>query len=195
MAGRKPLSRNFTSQSPAQSNVSPEYILQPTDYTVECETPIGVGGCSAVYMGSYRGSSVAVKCYTIGNAEMNPGKALLLQEAETLLKLQHLNVVKCLGICLQAMHHPRYLSREVLFESHLIYVLFCFKGSLSSVLSFTDIYGPPQYSAMANAALPGHANTPGESGLSGPPVVNMADLHRRVERLLANRENNNINSN
>ncbi|EFX86200.1 hypothetical protein DAPPUDRAFT_193293 [Daphnia pulex] len=69
------------------------------------------------------------------------------------------------------------------------------KGSLSSVLSFTDIYGPPQYSAMANAALPGHANTPGESGLSGPPVVNMADLHRRVERLLANRENNNINSN
>nr|SVE74953.1 EOG090X00VK [Daphnia dolichocephala] len=64
------------------------------------------------------------------------------------------------------------------------------KGSLSSVLSFTDIYGPPQYSAMANAALPGHTNTPGDSGLSGPPVVNMADLHRRVERLLANRENN-----
>lgn len=63
------------------------------------------------------------------------------------------------------------------------------------MLSFTDIYGPPQYSAMANAALPGHANTPGESGLSGSPVVNMADLHRRVERLLANRENNNINSN
>lgn len=72
---------------------------------------------------------------------------------------------------------------------------FPFKGSLSSVLSFTDIYGPPQYSAMANAALPGHASTPGDSGLSGTPVVNMADLHRRVERLLANRENNNLNSN
>nr|SVE92220.1 EOG090X00VK [Megafenestra aurita] len=69
------------------------------------------------------------------------------------------------------------------------------KGSLSSVLSFTDIYGPPQYSAMANAALPCHANTPGDSGISGTPVVNMADLHRRVERLLANRENNNLNSN
>nr|SVE89711.1 EOG090X00VK [Daphnia sinensis] len=69
------------------------------------------------------------------------------------------------------------------------------KGSLSSVLSFTDIYGPPQYSAMANAALPGHVNTPGDSGLSGTPVVNMADLHRRVERLLANRENNNVSSN
>nr|SVE73385.1 EOG090X00VK [Daphnia atkinsoni] len=69
------------------------------------------------------------------------------------------------------------------------------KGSLSSVLSFTDIYGPPQYSAMANAALPGHVSTPGDSGLSGTPVVNMADLHRRVERLLANRENNNISSN
>nr|SVE72766.1 EOG090X00VK [Ceriodaphnia reticulata] len=69
------------------------------------------------------------------------------------------------------------------------------KGSLSSVLSFTDIYGPPQYSAMANAALPGHASTPGDSGLSGTPVVNMADLQRRVERLLANRENNNLNSN
>jgi serine/threonine protein kinase len=101
MAGRKPLSRNFTSKSTAQSKVFPEYILQPSDYTVECETPIGVGGCSTVYMGLYRGSSMAVKCYTIGNAEMNPGKALLLQEAETLLKLQHLNVVKCLGICPQ----------------------------------------------------------------------------------------------
>ena len=65
------------------------------------------------------------------------------------------------------------------------------KGSLSSVFAFTDIYGPPQYSAMANAAsLPGHASTPGDSGLSGTPVVNMADLQRRVERLLANRENN-----
>ena len=74
--------------------------------------------------------------------------------------------------------------------------MFFLKGSLSSVLSFTDIYGPPQYSAMANAAsLPGHASTPGDSGLSSTPVVNMADLQRRVERLLANRENNNINSN
>lgn len=101
MAGRKPLSRNFTSKSPAQSEVSPEYILQPTDYTLECGTPIGVGGFSTVYVGSYRGSSVAVKCYTIGNAEMNPDKALLLQEADSLLKLQHLNVVKCLGIFIQ----------------------------------------------------------------------------------------------
>lgn len=63
------------------------------------------------------------------------------------------------------------------------------------MLSFTDIYGPPQYSAMANAALPGHASTPGDGSLSGTPVVNMADLHRRVERLLASRENNNLNAN
>ena len=66
------------------------------------------------------------------------------------------------------------------------------QGSLSSVLSFTDIYGPPQYSAMACAALPGHGgagmNVSGDGGLAGAPV-NMADLHRRVERLLANREN------
>jgi len=66
------------------------------------------------------------------------------------------------------------------------------KGSLSSVLSFTDIYGPPQYSAMASAASlgVGHGvNVSGDSGLPGTPV-NMADLHRRVERLLANRDNN-----
>ena len=73
--------------------------------------------------------------------------------------------------------------------------MFTFKGSLSSVLSFTDIYGPPQYSAMTNAALPIHTGTPGDSGLSGTPVVNMADLHRRVERLLASRESNNLNGN
>lgn len=48
---------------------------------------------------------------------------------------------------------------------------------------------------MANAALPGHASTPGDGSLSGTPVVNMADLHRRVERLLASRENNNLNAN
>lgn len=68
------------------------------------------------------------------------------------------------------------------------------KGSLSSVLSFTDIYGPPQYSAMAGAAMPGHTGVPSDSGLSQAPVVNMADLHRRVERLLASRENNNLSS-
>lgn len=99
MAGRKPLLRNFTSKSPAVPSISPEYILEPCDYTVECETPIGVGGCSSVYMGLYRGSLVAVKCYTIGNTE--PGKALLLEEAESLLKLHHLNIIKCLGICFQ----------------------------------------------------------------------------------------------
>ena len=48
---------------------------------------------------------------------------------------------------------------------------------------------------MANAALPNHTNTSGDGSLSGTPVVNMADLHRRVERLLANRENNSLNAN
>jgi hypothetical protein len=52
-------------------------------------------------MGSYRGSLVALKFYTIANVEMNPGKTLLLQEAESLLKLQHLNVVMYLGTRLQ----------------------------------------------------------------------------------------------
>ncbi|XP_047003394.1 protein kibra isoform X1 [Schistocerca americana] len=47
------------------------------------------------------------------------------------------------------------------------------KGSLSSGLSFTDIYGGPQYQATA---------TPVDS--SGVGSVDMADLHRRVERLL-----------
>jgi len=50
------------------------------------------------------------------------------------------------------------------------------KGSLSSVLSFTDIYGPPQYSAMAGAAMPSHSGDPSESGLSPTPVVNI-ELH------------------
>ena len=76
---------------------------------------------------------------------------------------------------------------------YLLLVLSLIQGSLSSVLSFTDIYGPPQYSVMANAALPGHTNAPGENGLSAP-MVDMADLHRRVERLLVSRENNNLNS-
>lgn len=42
------------------------------------------------------------------------------------------------------------------------------KGSLSSGLSFTDIYGGPQCAAPANLDKP----------------IDMADLHRRVERLL-----------
>lgn len=102
MAGRKLFFKNFTSKSPAApSKISHEYILEPSHYTVECEIPIDVGGCSSVYMGSYRGSLVALKFYTIENAEMNPGKTLLLQEAESLLKLQHLNVVMYLGTRLQ----------------------------------------------------------------------------------------------
>lgn len=44
------------------------------------------------------------------------------------------------------------------------------KGSLSSGLSFTDIYGGPQCSSTNNMEKP----------------IDMADLHRRVERLLKN---------
>ncbi|KAG5886982.1 hypothetical protein JTB14_006623 [Gonioctena quinquepunctata] len=47
------------------------------------------------------------------------------------------------------------------------------KGSLSSGLSFTDIYGGPQCIGSTNLEKP----------------IDMADLHRRVERLLKNSDN------
>lgn len=47
------------------------------------------------------------------------------------------------------------------------------KGSLSSGLSFTDIYGGPQCTAPVNLDKP----------------IDMADLHRRVERLLKGNDN------
>ncbi|XP_044747979.1 protein kibra [Coccinella septempunctata] len=47
------------------------------------------------------------------------------------------------------------------------------KGSLSSGLSFTDIYGGPQTTGSQNLGKP----------------IDMADLHRRVERLLKNSDN------
>ncbi|XP_050297590.1 protein kibra isoform X2 [Anthonomus grandis grandis] len=54
------------------------------------------------------------------------------------------------------------------------------KGSLSSGLSFTDIYGGPQ--------------CVGDTQSIGSSNVDMADLHRRVERLLKNTDNTHIPS-
>lgn len=47
---------------------------------------------------------------------------------------------------------------------------------------------------MANAALPGYA-TPGDSGLSGTPSGQHGRHNLCVERLLVNKDNNNIISN
>lgn len=52
------------------------------------------------------------------------------------------------------------------------------KGSLSSGLSFTDIYGGPQCLGTTNVEKP----------------IDMADLHRRVERLLKNNDNSHVPS-
>jgi hypothetical protein len=64
-------------------------LLLESDFSVENDVPIGVGGCSSVYVGTFQGRLVAVKRNSIANPELSPAREILLKEAEIMLCLDH----------------------------------------------------------------------------------------------------------
>lgn len=97
------MSRSFTSTTPPtpQAIIPAKNILSAADYTLSCNIPLGVGGCSSVYLGSFQGENVAVKCFSLSHPDMQPAKGILLKEAQEILKLDHSNVIKCMGVCIE----------------------------------------------------------------------------------------------
>ena len=104
MEGQKQIVvRSFTSNK-ANAPLHPliaDKILLESDFSVENDVPIGVGGCSSVYVGKFQERLVAVKRYSIANPELSPAREMLLKEAETILRLDHINIIKCFGVCLK----------------------------------------------------------------------------------------------
>ncbi|KAI9565120.1 hypothetical protein GHT06_008889 [Daphnia sinensis] len=103
MAERKVLSRSFTSTSPptSQAIIPAKNILSAADYILSCNIPLSVGWCSSVYLGSFQGKNVAVKCFSLSHPDMQPAKGILLKEAQEILKIDHSNVIKCMGVCIE----------------------------------------------------------------------------------------------
>jgi len=104
MEGKKIGPRSFTSKTVKASSLEPiiaDKLLSDSDFTVENDVPIGMGGCSSVYVGAFQGRLVAVKRYSIANPEVSPVREMLLKEAESMLRLDHVNIIKCFGVCLK----------------------------------------------------------------------------------------------
>jgi hypothetical protein len=92
MEGKKIGLRSFSSKTANASSLQAiiaEKLLLESDFSVENDVPIGVGGCSSVYVGTFQGRLVAVKRYSIVNPELSPAREMLLKEAETMLCLDH----------------------------------------------------------------------------------------------------------
>jgi hypothetical protein len=92
MEGKKIGLRSFSSKTANASSLQAiiaEKLLLESDFSVENDVPIGVGGCSSVYVGTFQGRLVAVKRNSIANPELSPAREILLKEAEIMLCLDH----------------------------------------------------------------------------------------------------------
>lgn len=104
MEGKKIGLRSFTSNTVKALSLQPiilDILLSESDFTVENDVLIGVEGCSSVYVGAFQRRLAAVKRYSIANPEVSPAREMLLKEAETMFCLDHVNIIKCFGVCLK----------------------------------------------------------------------------------------------
>lgn len=86
--------------SPATSLPS-SYIIPSSELIFNSGNKIGQGASGAVFAGIHKGKPVAVKQFFFDNPENPQNKELILKEASELLALQHDNIVKCYGVCLE----------------------------------------------------------------------------------------------
>ncbi len=94
----------FKFKSPNNSKIKElvpkELQFAPDAINYSAESWVGQGGSATVYEGFLKGSLVAVKQFSMDNPKLPINHTLLLNEASQLLKLDHTNIIKCLGVCL-----------------------------------------------------------------------------------------------
>ena len=97
----------FSLPSLTASRLGPTAILQPQFYLPSSSIQyspldsVGQGASATVFKGKYFDKVVAIKKYAISNPRLPASQNLLAGEAAELLKLDHKNILKCYGVCLE----------------------------------------------------------------------------------------------
>lgn len=88
-----------TSASLSEPVISHLLLISQSELEFSHVIQIGKGGSGVVYQGHFRKKEVAVKVYDVDNPQLPIYKRMLAKEAAQLIRLEHTNVVKCLGVC------------------------------------------------------------------------------------------------
>ncbi len=80
-----------------------QYLISRSQitYTTDRENQLGSGGSATVYKGTFGESRVAIKVYSLDKPSLPVNKNLLLKEAKELVALNHQNIIKCYGACVE----------------------------------------------------------------------------------------------
>lgn len=87
-------------RSSTSSILQSQHYLSSSAIEYDSKDEVGQGAPATVYKGKYLSKTVAVKKYVISNPRIQASQDLLAREAAELLKLDHENIVKCYGVCL-----------------------------------------------------------------------------------------------
>ncbi len=101
MAAKRKFTLAFNSPTTQPAiRLDPSLLVSPEDYSKLSHHALGRGATASVYKGSFNGKEVAIKKYLCDETNEDY-KNLLKKEAVDLSKLNHQNVIKFLGVCLE----------------------------------------------------------------------------------------------
>ena len=101
MAAKRKFTLAFNSPTTQPAiRLDPALLVSPEDYSKLSHHALGRGATASVYKGSFNGKEVAIKKYLCDETNEDY-KNLLKKEAVDLSKLNHQNVIKFLGVCLE----------------------------------------------------------------------------------------------
>lgn len=127
--------RSVTSKAKdSLSQITSDKLLRDSNYQLAGGIPICVGDCSSMYLGTFNRTSLVVKLDYITNPEVSSAKEILLKEVQGILfvyfiSLEHVNVIKCLGFCLQRGFFLLQLSLICIYKDKKRITLKSLKGN------------------------------------------------------------------
>ena len=102
MAAKRSFTSSFKLPTSCSSpiNTHSTVVISLPELTIRKNVPIGEGASSRVYLAMFKGKQVAMKQYLMDNVKLPRNQQLLLKEASELQHLDHENVIKCFGVCI-----------------------------------------------------------------------------------------------
>ena len=80
--------------------IPPKLLIAEDEIDWSSVHEIGKGANGSVYKAKYKSNEIAIKIFHLDNVELPQNQKMIINAALEVAKLDHVNVVKCLGLCL-----------------------------------------------------------------------------------------------